>query len=291
MKYKIGDKVMIKSIDWYNSLKDKNGNIPSLMFLEKQSILCGKEVTINFASENIYGIEEDKHFFFGDCFENYAIGASEEKIKEIQKSSDPTDDDKIYVFIKGNPHRYKEVIAELEKRGGYNSKFLTGGNKDAYYYISPDDYIIDSIVPAEDKKTASFIFKFFKEIHLETKCPKFKVNNWVKRVTEDKNVHIVKITKFESNEYYFSDGTTLHVDLEHFIEKYEPQYAVMIKCAFNRFYFDKKENKDAVELYYLYNWDPNISKVFGTYEEAEKYLSDIKKTLPSTKVFKIKQLI
>ena len=65
----------------------------------------------------------------------------------------------------------------------------------------------------------------------------------------------------------------------------------MIKCAFNRFYFDKRENKDVVELYYLYNWDPNISKVFGTYEEAEKYLSEIKKTLPSSKVFKIKQII
>ena len=53
MKYKVGDKVRIKNIDWYNENKDKFGNVPlfypsrvSFNFLEIMSPFCGKEMTI-----------------------------------------------------------------------------------------------------------------------------------------------------------------------------------------------------------------------------------------------------
>lgn len=50
MKYKVGDKVRIKSIDWYNKNKDKNGWIwfphSSIMFLLDMSKFCGMTATI-----------------------------------------------------------------------------------------------------------------------------------------------------------------------------------------------------------------------------------------------------
>lgn len=63
MKYKVGDKVRIKSLDWYNENKDEYGNIDCgeyLMIFEK-SQFCGKIVTISSISDvtNSYKIEED----------------------------------------------------------------------------------------------------------------------------------------------------------------------------------------------------------------------------------------
>lgn len=46
MKYKVGDKVRIKSIDWYNDNKDKYGVVPNCRFVKSMSIYCGKEATI-----------------------------------------------------------------------------------------------------------------------------------------------------------------------------------------------------------------------------------------------------
>lgn len=65
MKYKIGDKVLIKSIDWYNKNKDEYGNIElaTHFFISEMSQLCGKVVTIKDVFEDmddnvVYYIEE-----------------------------------------------------------------------------------------------------------------------------------------------------------------------------------------------------------------------------------------
>ena len=63
MKYKVGDKVQIKSLEWYNENKGILGNVECgdyLMNFEK-SRFCGKIVTISSISDvtDSYGIEED----------------------------------------------------------------------------------------------------------------------------------------------------------------------------------------------------------------------------------------
>ena len=63
LKYKVGDKVRIKNIDWYNQNKDIHGNIEcgdALMNIIK-SQFCGKIVTISNISDvtDTYKIEED----------------------------------------------------------------------------------------------------------------------------------------------------------------------------------------------------------------------------------------
>lgn len=71
MKYKVGDRVQIKSIDWYNKNKDKDGNIPLIdytnsnyNFTERMRGLCGKVMTISSANSHYYDMVEDNGEYF-----------------------------------------------------------------------------------------------------------------------------------------------------------------------------------------------------------------------------------
>ena len=74
MKYKAGDKVKIKSLDWYNQNKDAFGFIfcNHICFDEKMTEFCGKTVTITAQrNEKHYFIMEDNclSFWTEDMFE------------------------------------------------------------------------------------------------------------------------------------------------------------------------------------------------------------------------------
>lgn len=69
MKHKVGDKVRIKSIDWYNENKDKNGIIQlfELNFVPEMSKYCGREAIITACgSYGTYKIDIDKINWFND---------------------------------------------------------------------------------------------------------------------------------------------------------------------------------------------------------------------------------
>ena len=74
MKYKVGDKVRIKSLDWYNENKDEDGNIilinctnSSYNFIEKMRGLCGKVMTISSVYMYSYNmVEDDCEYFWTD---------------------------------------------------------------------------------------------------------------------------------------------------------------------------------------------------------------------------------
>ena len=64
MKYKPGDKVRIKSIDWYNENKDEYGEVcvygdSYAIFIQVMSKFCGQTVTISEVVDDLYGILED----------------------------------------------------------------------------------------------------------------------------------------------------------------------------------------------------------------------------------------
>ncbi len=69
MKYKIGDVVRVKSLEWYNENKDSNGDIDfcfpdmSATFNGKMTSFCGKKVTIEYIKGNSYLINEDGYRF------------------------------------------------------------------------------------------------------------------------------------------------------------------------------------------------------------------------------------
>lgn len=56
MRHKVGDRVKIKSIDWYKDNMDDNGYIffGHHMFDEDMSKLCGKTMTISYITQ--YGV-------------------------------------------------------------------------------------------------------------------------------------------------------------------------------------------------------------------------------------------
>lgn len=71
MKYKVGDKVRIKSIDWYKENKDKSGSISvkGVIFNKGMSEHCGKEATITevLSRYNVYTLSVDKnHFWYNE---------------------------------------------------------------------------------------------------------------------------------------------------------------------------------------------------------------------------------
>jgi hypothetical protein len=77
LKYKTGDKVKVKSIDWYNANRDKNGYVHcqgTLYFIPQMLDFCGKIVTIDEVWwDECYIIQEaDQDFEWNDdMFEDY----------------------------------------------------------------------------------------------------------------------------------------------------------------------------------------------------------------------------
>ena len=89
MKYKAGDKVRIKSLDWYNTNKNDFGLIfcNNICFDEKMIEFCGKTVTIVAQRDNkYYYIKEDNclSFWSEDMIEGLA-DEPQEKMVSLNK--------------------------------------------------------------------------------------------------------------------------------------------------------------------------------------------------------------
>ena len=80
INYKVGDKVRVKSLDWYNTNKNSEGTIifnGFRIFDEDLSKFCGKVVTIESYNSRwyYYDIKEDEkvNFWYDEMFEDPAI--------------------------------------------------------------------------------------------------------------------------------------------------------------------------------------------------------------------------
>ena len=89
MKYKVGDKVRIKSLDWYNNNKNNKGVIVcgSESFTHPMSYFCNKVVNIITIQDDCYRILEDD----GDWYwtDEMIEGLVEEEIKNWADTSIP----------------------------------------------------------------------------------------------------------------------------------------------------------------------------------------------------------
>ena len=89
MEYKIGDKVKIKSLDWYNQNKDEDGIVHcgDKVFDDYMSVLCGSIVTIGEIYHIGYDIKEDMQCrtWTKDMFEGLADEESQDKMVSLNK--------------------------------------------------------------------------------------------------------------------------------------------------------------------------------------------------------------
>lgn len=164
MKYKIGDKVQIKSIDWYNKYKDEDGVVldedgvvlcGEFVFLEGMKKFCSEIFTISEVFDDCYSVKEDNNEYYW----------TDEMIEGLVERNGKTYPYKIgdRVVLKGNNRC--ATITDLK----YNS----WGNLSYYIKIDNDkdisiDYPTDLLLPYDNK-----IKGFLEE---ETK-PKFKVGD------------------------------------------------------------------------------------------------------------------
>ena len=86
MKYKVGDKVKIKSIDWYNQNKDKSGCVfaeDAIVFTSEMAHYCGQVMTIERADciDNSYFM--NVFWWTDDMIEGLAKKDTEGAMKEI----------------------------------------------------------------------------------------------------------------------------------------------------------------------------------------------------------------
>lgn len=91
MKYKKGDEVKVKSLDWYNANKNSEGAIifeDFHIFDETMSEFCGKVVTIDAYNSrgNSYEIKEDGkvNYWIDDMFEG-SDAEHQEKMVSLDK--------------------------------------------------------------------------------------------------------------------------------------------------------------------------------------------------------------
>ena len=120
MRFKVGDRVRIKNLDWYNENKDELGNIDcgdALMITEK-SPFCGKIVTISNISDVVdaYKIEND----------NGCYNWTDEMIEGLVEEE---------VFIKAN-----DIYNEEYSKGEYcHEQSFKWGFQEGYNYSHEND--------------------------------------------------------------------------------------------------------------------------------------------------------
>lgn len=120
MKYKVGDKVKIRSLDWYNANKNENGNITFYRnFTYIMSYYCGKIAKIINVKDKSYSINLDNGLY------SWTDEMFEENINDMETKEiiipqgweiDKVDDNKILLkrSKKELPNRWEECIAKIK---------------------------------------------------------------------------------------------------------------------------------------------------------------------------------
>ena len=87
LKYKVGDVVRIKSLEWYLKNKDAFGRIyftieikpwyrfkdPTVTFYKAMALECGLPMTIAYIHEGVYAMKGSKYCWIDDMIEGLAI--------------------------------------------------------------------------------------------------------------------------------------------------------------------------------------------------------------------------
>ena len=137
MKYNVGDKVRIKSLDWYNENKDEYGYIDcgSRAFFTQMSDWCGKIVTIkeicktdcyhleeydfDWTDEMIEGLVEEEVDLipkFGEYSDNEPLDVPTMTTDLVKKHGLPCPEDYIFKDENGNVINATKIVLEKKKK-------------------------------------------------------------------------------------------------------------------------------------------------------------------------------
>lgn len=124
MKYKVGDKVKIKSLEWYYSNSDCMGNIRCgyWYFTNLQTSYCGKVLTISAICDDFYMMKDIGHHWTDEMIE----GLADEENPDIMISLEEACDwlwDEIYPRI--DDDRIRDILMDDSYRANLVDAFKT----------------------------------------------------------------------------------------------------------------------------------------------------------------------
>ena len=143
MKYKTGDRVKIKSLDWYNENKDKYGIVYiNHDFIFYASKYCGKVLTISKVLDNSYLVKEDNEDYYW----------TDEMIEGLVEPIDCKKCGLIYMstrclFMDNCPHnKQKNIMEEKTKVGTALNPIEPKSNANCITQESIDELVKDEIL-------------------------------------------------------------------------------------------------------------------------------------------------
>ena len=190
MKYNIGDKVRVKSLDWYKENKDKDGNIPLVdhtnskyNFIKRMRGLCGKVMTISNVNRYSYDMVEDngEHFWTDEMIEGLVDEECPQDFNEKYcKSCGTQRCDRTKEFLDGCPY-YNEYMSikqnnaveeetkpkyEDEVNGEYYStpKYLV--RPSGYQFVDENGNVINAQKIILEKKKKEYPKTFEECVHV-----------------------------------------------------------------------------------------------------------------------------
>ena len=92
MRFKVGDRVRIKSLDWYNENKDEDGYVDGgrFFFDEEMAKFCGKVLTIESVTKESYYMDDG---YCADWTDEMIEGLVEEEVDLIPKFGEYSDNE------------------------------------------------------------------------------------------------------------------------------------------------------------------------------------------------------
>ena len=83
MRFKVGDRVRIKSLDWYHENKTVHGDVwfDNAVFVGGQSLYCGCELTIRLVTDDHYYVIENDYYWIDEMIEELVEEETKPKFK------------------------------------------------------------------------------------------------------------------------------------------------------------------------------------------------------------------
>lgn len=175
MKYKVGDKVRVKSLDWYNANKNINGHIKCGMdtFTKDLAEYCDKVLTIEKVHANSYTVNEAGWNWTDGMFEGKVEDMKEVKI-EIPEGYMIDEKNSTFECIK------------FKKKDEIKITVAEGYDFEGVLVLTPNGKfgILDTCRVMADYKNAKLYCKL---VHKQAKLPTIKELNLIRNHIEEIN--------------------------------------------------------------------------------------------------------